>query len=75
MKRGCDENVFRTAIAVLAETGALPKGYRPHSLKGKYKGCMECHLAPDWLLVWRQSDEELILILTDIGTHQDIFGW
>ena len=75
MKRGCDEELFRTAITILAETGSLPKEYKPHPLKGNYKGCMECHLTPDWLLVWKQNDKELVLLLVDTGTHQDIFGW
>lgn len=75
MKRGYDEEVFRKAITTLADTGTLPKEYKPHALKGNYKGCMECHLAPDCLLIWKQNDNELILILTDTGTHQDIFGW
>ena len=75
MKRGCDEELFRTAITILAKTGSLPKEYKPHPLKGIYKGCMECHLTPDWLLVWKQNDKELILLLVDKGTHQDIFGW
>lgn len=44
MKRGCDEELFRTAITILAETGSLPKEYKPHPLKGNYKGCM-CSLS------------------------------
>ena len=40
-------------IVILAETGTLPKKYSPHALHGKYTGCMECHLLPDWLLVWK----------------------
>ena len=75
IKRGCDSELFRKAITILADTGTLPKEYRHHPLKGKYKGCMECHLTPDWLLVWKQNDKELVLILADTGTHQDIFGW
>ena len=73
MKRGCDPELFRKALAILAETGNLPKEYKPHLLKGNYKGCMECHLAPDWLLVWKQNDNELVLLLVDIGSHSDIF--
>lgn len=55
----------------LGETGSLPKEYKPHSLKGNYKGCMECHITLDWLLVWKQNDEDLILLLVDIGSHSD----
>lgn len=75
IKRGCSEDKFRKTISILAETGTLPPEYKPHPLKLNYKGCMECHITSDWLLVWKQNDKELILILTDTGTHSDIFGW
>lgn len=73
MKRGCDPELFRETLAILAETGSLPKKYQPHSLKGNYKGCMECHITPDWLLVWKQNNKELILVLVDTGSHSDLF--
>ena len=73
LKRGLDERIFIEAISILAETGNLPQKYNPHALHGKYEGCMECHLQPDWLLVWKQNDKELILILVDTGTHSDLF--
>lgn len=74
IKRGYDQNIFKTVITILSETGSLPNRYRPHRLHGNYEGFWECHLQPDWLLVWMQKDQELILILTDTGTHADIFG-
>ncbi len=74
IKRGCDQNIFKTAISILSETGALPDMYKPHRLHGNYEGFWECHLQSDWLLVWMQHDQKLVLILTDIGTHSDIFG-
>lgn len=73
IKRGYDERLFRDAIAVLSEIGTLPTKYRPHKLSGNYCGLWECHLAPDWLLVWSQNDSELVLILMDTGTHSDLF--
>lgn len=73
LKRGLDERIFVEAISILAQTGSLPPKYSPHHLTGNYKGCMECHLQPDWLLVWKQNDKELILILVDTGTHSDLF--
>lgn len=73
LKRGLDENIFVEAISILAETGTLPKKYNPHPLHGNYEGCMECHLQPNWLLIWKQNDTELILILVDTGTHSDLF--
>lgn len=74
LKRGCKQDDFRKVLSILAECGILPPEYRPHKLKGKYKECWECHINPDWLLVWEQYDTELILILVDTGTHSDLFG-
>lgn len=73
LKRGCKEEDFRKAISILAEEGQLPKSYKPHKLKGRYSGYWECHINPDWLLVWEQNDTELILVLVDTGTHSDLF--
>lgn len=74
LKRGCKQDDFQKVLSILAECGSLPPEYRPHKLKGKYKECWECHINPDWLLVWEQYDTELILILVDTGTHSDLFG-
>lgn len=73
MKRGLDLSAFQTVVEMLASTGTLPPKYKPHRLKGKYNGLWECHISPDWLLVWEQHDEELLLVLVDTGTHSDIF--
>ncbi|HOE89049.1 MAG TPA: type II toxin-antitoxin system YafQ family toxin [Sphaerochaeta sp.] len=51
----------------------LPKKYRDHGLSGNDKGCRECHIAPDWLLIYEISGSELILYLTRTGTHSDLF--
>ena len=72
-KRGYNMELLRNAISLLAETGSLPAKYKPHRLTGNYKGLWECHLQPDWLLVWRQNDTELILLFTNTGTHSDLF--
>lgn len=72
-KRGYNMELLRTAISLLAETGTLPAKYKPHKLTGNYKGLWECHIQPDWLLVWRQNDTELILLFTNTGTHSDLF--
>ena len=58
---------------MLQETGMLPQEYKPHKLVGEYAGCWECHMQPDWLLIWRQNDRELELILVDTGSHSDLF--
>ena len=72
-KRGCDIHILLDAVAILSEEGKLPASYSPHKLQGKYKGLWECHLLPNWLLVWKQDDKELTLLLTNTGTHSDLF--
>ena len=73
-KRGYDMDLFTSVAKILAETGTLPAQYKPHKLSGKYKGCWECHIKADWLLVWQQNERELVLLFTDTGTHADLFG-
>lgn len=72
-KKGYDLMLLKKVIQILASQGSLPPKYKPHKLKGNYEGLWECHIKPDWLLVWRQNDKELILILTNTGTHSDLF--
>ncbi len=72
-KRGRDLSLLRNAVDILARTGTLPSEYKPHKLSGKFKNRMECHIQPDWLLVWMQNDDELVLLFTDTGTHSDLF--
>lgn len=74
LKRGLDSHVFESALRILVEKGSLPQNYKPHKLSGKYRGLWECHLQPDWLLIWFQDDDKLILQLIDTGTHSDLFG-
>ncbi|MCI5450692.1 type II toxin-antitoxin system YafQ family toxin [bacterium] len=73
IKRGLNVKTFTDALDILQEKGSLPPEYRPHKLTGQYSGCWECHLEPDWLLIWRQDDVVLELILVDTGTHSDLF--
>jgi len=73
VRRGLDVNIFKTVLDILQGKGKLPAEYRPHKLTGKYKGCWECHMQPDWLLIWEQEDQQLRLILVDTGTHSDLF--
>ncbi len=72
-KRGLDLQKIKDVIAILANGMALPSQYRPHKLSGSYAGCWECHIQGDWVLVWQQDDEELILLLLDTGSHSDLF--
>lgn len=73
VKRGLDIKKLQTVVAILEKSGTLPQQYRPHKLVGKYAGKWECHISPDWLLIWDQNDTELILLFLDTGTHSDIF--
>ena len=59
------------AAVELAESGTLPEEYRPHKLSGEWKGVWECHIEPDWLLIYDVSPAEVLLIRT--GTHSDLF--
>lgn len=72
-KRGYDTKLLAKVIGLLAEGNPLPAEYKDHSLSGDYKGCRECHIAPDWLLVYEVIQQELLLYLTRTGTHSDIF--
>lgn len=72
-KRGYDMKLLEKVIGILAEEKPLPAEYRDHSLSGNYKGCRECHVSPDWLLVYEVVEKELLLYLTRTGTHSDLF--
>ena len=73
LRRGLNADLLNTVLNMLSEGGRLPMKYKPHKLKGKYNECWECHIQPDWLLVWQQNDKELNLLLIDTGSHSDIF--
>lgn len=72
-KRGYDLSLIGSVIDMLAAGCELPEKYKDHSLSGNYKSCRECHITPDWLLIYEVSDGELILYLTRTGTHSDLF--
>ena len=72
-RRGYTLSLLRDVIKQLITGDPLPPKYKDHALTGDYTGCRECHITPDWLLVYRINDEELILILTRTGTHSDLF--
>ena len=73
-KRGLNMDLLRTVVNTLAEQKPLEEKYRDHSLTGKtYQGFRECHIEPDWLLVYRVEATELELFLFRTGTHSDLF--
>ena len=73
-RRNLDLGELAHVVHILATGRKLNPKYRPHALKGFGMNIRECHIRPDWLLVWQQNDDELILILLDTGTHSDLFG-
>jgi mRNA interferase YafQ len=70
-KRPLDLAKLQTIIDLLREEQILPATYRPHPLKGNYKGYDECHIEPDWLLIYKITTDEIYLART--GTHSDLF--
>lgn len=71
VKRGYDMKELQTVIDVLRIPESLPQKNKDHSLGGNYSGYRECHIEPDWLLIYRQNGSELFLYRT--GTHADLF--
>ena len=74
IKRGLDISKLDTIILLLADDVALPESNLDHELKGKWQGYRECHIEPDWLLIYQKDKDVLILILADTGTHAELFG-
>ena len=74
IKRGYDLNLLDEVILKLENGIKLDKKYKDHVLKGKYKGFHECHIKPDWLLIYLIEDDIITLTLIDTGTHSDLFN-
>ena len=72
-KRGYDLDKIKLVIRTLADGDALEARYRDHRLTGDYNGFRECHIQPDWLLVYQIDGERLLLFLARTGTHGDLF--
>ena len=72
-KRGLPMNELNNVVRTLAEGRMLAAKYRDHALTGQYKSCRECHIQPDWLLIYRIQERLEILDLINTGTHADIF--
>jgi mRNA interferase YafQ len=71
-KRGYNISLLEDVIRVLAKGEQLDAKYRDHNLKGIYKGLRECHITPDWLLIYEIDEGRLYLYLTRTGTHNDL---
>ena len=74
IKRGLKIDLLENVVAALAMGETLPEKYKDHALSGNWTGHRECHILPDWLLVYRMEDDVLVLTLTRTGTHSDLFG-
>ncbi len=73
LRRNLPEEKLNEVIKMLAMDVVLPESNLDHPLKGQYKGCRECHIQPDWLLVYSKEDKVNLLSLVRTGTHSDLF--
>ena len=72
-KRGYDISLLTDVVKLLTDGKKLPEKNRDHQLSGTFTGCRECHITPDWLLIYEIDGNELILYLTRTGSHSDLF--
>ena len=72
-KRGFKTEKLKQIISLLREGQIIDKKYKDHALAGNYRGYRECHIEPDWLLIYKIDNNTLTLILLRTGTHSDLF--
>lgn len=73
IKRGLNQVLLAEVVNTLLEKGVLPPKFKAHKLSGKYKDSWECHIQPDWLLIWDQNETIKLISLIRTGTHSDLF--
>ena len=73
-KRGYDMGLLEKVISLLLKEQPLEERYRDHSLTGDYTGFRECHIMPDWLLIYAVDTGKLILTASRTGSHADLFA-
>ena len=73
IKRGYNIFLFEEVLTLLREEKTLPEKYNDHPLKGDYTGHRECHITPDWLLIYKKEEDMITLSLTRTGSHSDLF--
>ena len=73
IKRGYDVSLLQKVIDLLLEGKPLPARNKDHALTGNWIGYRDCHVAPDWILIYRKDENNLILIATRTGTHSDLY--
>ena len=74
VKRGCNTELLKQVITLLADGKELPPENRDHSLLGNYSDYRECLIQPDWLLIYKITDSLMLLTLERTGTHSDLFS-
>lgn len=74
MKRQLNMDLLDDIIRTLSRGETLPAKNKDHELTGDWAGHRECHIQPDWLLIYRIEDDVLVLTLARTGTHSDLFG-
>jgi mRNA interferase YafQ len=72
-KRNLDEEKLNQVIKILISGEKLPEQYKDHSLTGTFKGLNECHISPDWLLIYSKNKTIKLITLIRTGTHSDLF--
>ena len=72
-KRGLELELLKNVIRLLLEEQTLDEKYKDHALTGNYRGFRECHVQPDWLLIYAIDHNELILTASRTGSHSDLF--
>lgn len=73
IRRGYKIELLEEVVDKLAEGIKLEPKYKDHELSGDFKGLRECHVTPDWLLIYQVINDELVLYLSRTGTHSDLF--
>lgn len=72
-KRNLNLSLLEEVITLLANDETLPEKYKDHTLHGNLEGFRECHVLPDWLLIYQKDEDNLYLYLARTGTHSDLF--
>jgi mRNA interferase YafQ len=73
-KRNYDITKLDKLLQLLIDGKKLPEKYKQHELKNNFKGYFDCHITPDWLLIYKRDNTQKLITLVRTGTHSDIFG-
>lgn len=74
VKQGLNIDLLLDIVELLAQEMPLEQKHKDHPLGGDYVGFRECHITPDWLLIYKKDKERLLLVLTRTGSHSELFG-